>query len=93
MLRIEHLVDKGLTVLKLSGRLQEEYLFQLQAEMERRTTPPTLDLTDVTLVDRASVRFLIRWEAKGLRLVNSPLYVREWLLRERRRTGHSADSE
>ena len=42
-----------------------------------------LDLTEVTLVDIAAVRFLIRCENEGVELVHCPPYVREWIVRER----------
>jgi hypothetical protein len=42
-----------------------------------------LDLSEVTLVDIAVVRFLIRCEEEGIELVQCPPYVREWMLRER----------
>jgi anti-anti-sigma regulatory factor len=43
----------------------------------------SLDLKDVTLVDRAAVRFLAGAEAAGTRIVNSPKYVRRWIAAER----------
>jgi hypothetical protein len=42
-----------------------------------------LDLSEVTLVDLGVVRFLISCEEKGIELVYCPLYVREWMHRER----------
>jgi len=42
-----------------------------------------LDLKDVTLVDRAAMRFLASVEAAGIRLVNCPEYVRSWIAAER----------
>jgi len=42
-----------------------------------------LDLSEVTLVDLAVVRFLISCEDEGVELVKCPPYVREWILRER----------
>ena len=53
------------------------------AEIEKCNHPPILDLKEVTLLDRDSVRFLIRCESDGIQLVNCPLYVREWITRER----------
>jgi hypothetical protein len=85
MLRIEKLLGETSTVLKLSGRLQEENLPMLRAEIEKCEHPPKLDLNDVNLSDRPSVRFLIESEAQGVRLVNSFLFIREWIARERRR--------
>ncbi len=70
MLRIEKLLGKTFTVLRLSGRIQEEYLSQLQTEIEQCTDTPTLDLKDVNLLDRPSVQFLMRCESHGIQLVN-----------------------
>ena len=93
MLRIEKLLGKTLTVLRLSGRIQEEYLSQLQTEIEQCTDTPKLDLKEVNLLDRPSVRFLMRCESQGIRLVNCPLYIQEWISRERRRAVPRADNE
>src|SRR5258706_5483433 len=83
MLRLEKLSDRMSTILKLSGWIQEEYLPLLQAEIQACEGTPKLDLTDVKLVDRSSVRFLIRWESEGIQLLNCSLYIREWISRER----------
>jgi len=85
MLRIEKLLVKTPTVLKLSGRIQEENLPVLRAEIEKCTDSPKLDLKDVNLLDRPSVRFLIRCESQGIQLVNCPLFIQEWITCERRR--------
>jgi hypothetical protein len=42
-----------------------------------------LDLKEVQLVDRDTVRFLARCEADGIQLENCPAYIREWIARER----------
>jgi len=42
-----------------------------------------LDLSEVTLVDLEVVRFLISLEDEGAELFQCPLYVCEWMLRER----------
>jgi len=85
MLRIERVTDGRSTVLKLSGRIDEAYLAQLHSEIEQSGNAPKLDLRDVRLVDRLSVRFLIRCESQGIRLANCPLYIQEWISRERAR--------
>jgi anti-anti-sigma regulatory factor len=91
MLRIEKLLDKTSTVLKLSGRIQEENLPELRAEIEHCTDSLELDLKDVSILDRLSVRFLIQCESQGIQLVNCPLYIEEWITRERRRTVLNAE--
>ena len=88
MLRIEKLFGK--TVLQLSGRIQEENLSELQAEIERCTHLPQLDLKDVILLDRPSVRFLVQCESRDIQLVNCPLFIQEWITRERRRASSPA---
>lgn len=85
MLRIEKLLQKTSTVLKLSGRIQEANLSELQAEIEHCRDSLKLDLKDVGILDRPSVRFLIHCESQGVQLVNCPLYIEEWITRERRR--------
>jgi anti-anti-sigma regulatory factor len=69
-------------VLKLSGRVQAEHLEQLIRELPTDGTPTVLDLTDVTLVDVAVVRFLAASEARGVRLLGLSGFVREWIARE-----------
>jgi hypothetical protein len=83
MLRIERRPKgRSSTNLKLSGRMQAEGLSELRAEIEK-CNPLSLDLEEVTLLDRDSVRFLIRCESEGIQLVNCPLYVQEWITREK----------
>jgi hypothetical protein len=83
MLRIERRSEGTSTNLKLSGRMQADGLSDLLGEIEKCNALPSLDLEEVTLLDRDSVRFLIRCESDGVHLVNCPLYVREWITRER----------
>jgi hypothetical protein len=83
MLRIER-QSKGTAIkLRLSGRVEADGLSELLAEIEKCTPPPSLDLDEVTLLDRDSIHFLIRCESKGIQLVNCPLYVQEWIAREK----------
>jgi hypothetical protein len=91
MLRIERRSKgKSSTDLKLSGRMQADALSELLAEIEKYN-PRSLDLEEVTLLDRDSVRFLIRCESEGIELVNCSLYVREWIIRERVQIGGASD--
>ena len=92
MLRIEKVTDGRSTVLKLSGRIEEEYLAQLHSEIEKSGDVSKLDLRDVNLVDQSSVRFLIRCESQSIQLSNCPLYIKEWISRERHRAGSRTDT-
>ena len=69
--------DGGFIVLKLSGRIEEEHLAQLQSQIEKSGDVSKLDLRDINLVDRSSVRFPIECESRGIELLNRPLYVRD----------------
>jgi hypothetical protein len=93
MFRIEKLLGKTPTVLKLSGRIQEKNLSDLQTELEQCQDSPMLDLKEVNLLDRPSVRFLIQCESQGIQLVNCPLFIQEWITCERRRAVPPPDRE
>jgi ABC-type transporter Mla MlaB component len=86
-------MDGSSIVLKLSGRIEEEYLAQLRSEIEQSETTSKLDLKDVSLVDRSSVQFLIRCQSQGIQLAHCPLYIQEWISRERRRIVSRHDEE
>ena len=52
-----------------------------------------MDLSDVTLVDLAVVRFLISCEDEGIDLVECPPYIHEWMLRERAEEAQPGSSD
>ena len=83
MLRIEREVKGCVTRLRLSGRVQADGIGCIRSAMSDDCARKILDLSDVTLIDRTAVGFLIRCEDAGVELVNSPPYVREWIHRER----------
>ena len=61
-----------------------EHVVRLQESLADETDSRViLDLKDVTLVDRAAVQFLADVETAGVRIVNSPGYVRSWIAAER----------
>jgi len=93
MFRIERVTDGRSTVLKLSGRIDEDHLAQLHSEIEKSGDVSKLDLRDVNLVDRSSVRFLMQCDSQGIQLVNCSLYIQEWISRERRRADSRDDNE
>ena len=83
MLRIEKNSDGCVTKLRLSGRIQSDQIALIRSEMYDDCTSKVLDLSEVTLVDPAVIQFLIRCEDEGVELIQCPLYVREWMQRER----------
>jgi anti-anti-sigma regulatory factor len=84
MLRVEKDCGGCVTKLRLSGRIQSDLIGGIRSAIndgcERKII---LDLSEVTLVDLDTVRFLISCEDEGVELVQCPPYVREWILRER----------
>jgi len=83
MLKIQRKAN-GDVVLTLSGRLEGDNVSELSALLAAE--PPglavVLDLKDVVLVDRDTVRFLRARESDGIALRNCPPYIREWIARE-----------
>ena len=84
MLRIGR-TNNGEIVLAVSGRMQSENVSDLKnlidAEAEGRRV--VLDLKELVLVDRATVRFLKRCDSNGIELRNCSAYIRDWISRER----------
>ena len=83
MLKIEKQSDGHTMSLRLSGRIQSADIGNITAQMGDDSVRTVLDLSEVTLVDVEAVRFLSNCEHEGVVLVHCPLYVREWILRER----------
>jgi hypothetical protein len=75
--------NENALVLLISGRIVGEFVDVLQDLLEQEPGILALDLKDVLLVDRKAIKLLAVTEAKGCTLRNCPLYVREWVTRER----------
>jgi hypothetical protein len=85
MLKIERSVEGGAVHLVLSGRIDQADLEELERAIDGVDTMPpqvTIDLSEIRLLDREAVRFLVRCEAAGVRLIRCPPYIREWITRE-----------
>jgi hypothetical protein len=84
MLKIQR-SSKEEVVFTLSGRIEAEGLAELQGiiGLEKTDQPLVLDLEDVTLVGRETVKFLVHCEADKITLKNCPAYIREWISKER----------
>lgn len=84
MLKITR-AENGEVVFAVSGRLGAENLAELKTlfSSEASDRRITLDLKELTLVDREAVSFLMRCEADNIELKNCPAYIREWITRER----------
>ena len=68
----------------LSGEMDREHAARLEDLLTREARGSILlDLREVTLVARDAVLFLARVEARGIRIMNCPEYVRSWIEAER----------
>lgn len=81
MLRIWRSEEGGAVSFALSGRIEDVHRSELQEliDREKEGTEITLDLQEVRLVDREVVRFLAECKARGIKLINCPAFVREWM--------------
>jgi hypothetical protein len=85
-LKIEKIVAKRRTTIRLIGRVQAGDLPEVARQLETSSPGAVLQMDEVTLVDVDVVRFLNRWEAEGVRLVNCSPYIREWMSKEQNRS-------
>jgi len=67
--------------LRLAGRMRADELDSVSSHI-RAHGATWVDLEEVSLVDMASVRFLVSYEVAGIELRHCPPYVREWMSRE-----------
>jgi hypothetical protein len=51
--------------------------------LDQEKSAVAIDLKDVLLVDREAVKLLARSESNAVELRNCPVYIREWIKRER----------
>ena len=79
MFQIRRSVDRGLVIITLSGRIEEEQLAELETLLKSEAGTLVLDLAEVRLVHREAVKFLLKCEDGGIELRNCPSYVREWI--------------
>jgi anti-anti-sigma factor len=82
--RIQRSATPGTVVFALSGEMDAEHATELRECLANEPDGHVvLDLKDVTLVDRAAVRFLAGVEGREIRIVNCPEYVRSWIAAEK----------
>jgi hypothetical protein len=82
--RIDRVVNaEGLVVLSVSGRIRGDDVEMLRGVLEQESGNFAIDLKNVVLADREAVELLALSEARGTELRNCPLYIREWVTKER----------
>jgi hypothetical protein len=90
-LKIEKYFDGNRLVIRLTGRMQEEYLEDLKALIDDAGPGTVLNLCEVNLVGVEVVRSLANWESAGIELVDCSPYIRNWINKELNRTNHTTD--
>jgi len=75
--------DNDRTVLYVSGHIQADHFSMIEELIRNENGSVTLDLTEVTLVDRDAVAFLAVCARKGIELRNCPAFIQEWVAKER----------
>ncbi len=76
-------IGEDLVILRISGRITGQDVNMLRALLEHERGKVTIDLKDVLLADREAVRLLALHDSNGAEIRNCPLYIREWITRER----------
>lgn len=74
----------GLT-LTLIGRVSVDVLPEIDRQVDRgrRTLGRvSLDLSEVTLIDRTAAQFFVEQQERGVELVDCPSYLKHWITRE-----------
>lgn len=82
--------DPESVVVALSGPLNGPGLGELRREIERAQRMRkrvTIDLGEVTLLDRYSLTFLAAQTREEIALLNCPKYIEPWLTKETARAG------
>ena len=82
MIRIETSMVENRVIFAVIGRIQSSDLPGLKRLIESHNPAVILDLKQVSLVDRAVVKFFANYERANGRIMNCPNYIREWICRE-----------
>jgi hypothetical protein len=81
-LRIERIAEGERDIIRLIGRIEQEDLGTLEAQIRGPVQLLCLDLRDVTLIDIHIVHYLIARQRDGVSLKNIPAFIQEWIRRE-----------
>ncbi len=82
--------------LAISGNVNQEALPEIALLIDhgrRDHEKVILDLSEVTLLDPAAAQFFAEQFRGGVRLVNCPIYIRPWILRDANIDSEEAKSD
>ena len=75
----------GTKTLALAGSVGAESVHEIDRlikDVRQARREVVLDMGEVTLMDRAAVRFFARQQKRGVALVNCPVYIAHWISQE-----------
>lgn len=73
--------NQSVTIL-LNGKISEDSLAALDESISAARTVNreiVMDLSEVTLVDRKALQYLLDQTSHNVKIVNCPIYLRKWL--------------
>jgi hypothetical protein len=75
----------GSVLFRLSGRIEKTDVDDLRCllSLESPDRLLALEMSDVTYLDPTAIAFLAECEANGIVLRNCPIYLREWIDKEK----------
>jgi hypothetical protein len=77
--------DKTSLKIRLCGELTKEYVVEIENLVRQKTdvfSRVSLDLANVTFVDRPAMLFLCSVKARNIAIENCPSYVNRWIEQE-----------
>lgn len=81
--------DEGTVRLEIAGRMNANSLGDLRRTLDRirrKRRRVLLDLSEITLLDRASIHFLTEQHHDGVELINCPPYLEAWIEKAERQS-------
>jgi hypothetical protein len=84
VLKVERSTN-GTVLFRLSGRIEKTDVEDLRCllSLEGPDRLLALEMSNVTYLDPAAIAFLAECEANGIVLRNCPIYLREWIDKEK----------
>ena len=82
---ITRIRNENFLKIRLCGRFTEEYLPEIGRLLDEEPSGRSLvslDLSDVSFVDRAAMRFLLSAGHRNILVENCPSYVKRWMEHE-----------
>jgi hypothetical protein len=87
------ITGEGLVTMHICGDITGQAVDLLRTLLEQEADAVIIDLKQVLLVERESVKLLALRETRGAELRNCPAYIREWLTREKADTKAAGEGQ